>query len=126
MPESDFSAAPLAGSWFVPISDAARTGLPSRVKKNCAEMSMTWHSVLIEKVDVTAADLSRAALINRFTSEGGTAADAEVWYRKDSETRHRFYFSPAAAASAPDTLRRYGSSPSDQKPDLSGFKKLRI
>ncbi len=90
---------------------------------------MLWHLVLIEKFDVTAADMAGNSLMNKFVKEGGAAcADSavEVWHRKDAEATHRFYFSPAAVASAPEILESFRSVACGQNPNLIGFLKLPI
>jgi hypothetical protein len=91
---------------------------------------MPWHVVIIEKFDVTAADLAGDSLIKEFCRESGAAcadSSVEVWHRKDAETIRRFYFSPAAAGSAPATLKKFRSQLCPEKPDLAGLaKKLPI
>jgi hypothetical protein len=92
---------------------------------------MPWHLVVISKVDVTAADESGKALINQFLTESGAAAAdsaVEVWHRNDAEAHHQFYFSPAAAASAPGVMKSFRSTVCAQEPDPGhgGFKKLQI
>jgi len=88
---------------------------------------MLWHLVVIEKHDVTAADREGESLIRGFCKES-TAACAhpavEVWHRKDADATHRFYFSPAAVTSAPETLKRFRSSECAENVDLIGFKKI--
>jgi hypothetical protein len=90
---------------------------------------MPWHLVVIEKFDVTAAEMSGVSFISEFCKESGAAlADSavEVWHRKNAEATHQYYLSPAAAASAPETLKSFRSIVCGQKPDLSGFTKLII
>jgi hypothetical protein len=90
---------------------------------------MPWHLVIVDKVDVTAADMSASALITDFARESGAAVAnpaVEVWHRRETETTHRYYFSPEAARCAPATLANFRSSPVSglQKPDFDGFTKI--
>jgi hypothetical protein len=88
---------------------------------------MPWHLVVIEKFDVTAADMEASSLISKFCKESeATLAHSavEVWHRKDADATHRYYFSPAAVASAPEILTRFRSVACEERPDLSGFTKL--
>lgn len=90
---------------------------------------MLWHLVVIDKFDVTAADMEGTSLIEKFRKESGAAcanSAVEVWHRKDAATTHQFYFSPASVSSAPETLRSFRSVACAQKPDLAGFAKLTI
>jgi hypothetical protein len=89
---------------------------------------MLWHLVVIERFTAQAAEPDCNALVEKFMSESGAAcanSDVEVWHRKDGAATHRFYFSPTAVSSAPETLKSFKSVACGQKPDLTEFEKLR-
>lgn len=97
---------------------------------------MAWHTVVIEKSDADAANGCGHSFFTRFQGECVAALaargretwhDVRMWHlASDDRTKHWYCCSPAAANIAPDTLKSFGSSALEQKPDLTGFKELTI
>lgn len=88
---------------------------------------MPWHLVVISKHRV--ADTSAASFIAAFANgdlinlAAGNDRDIRVYHRSDADT-DRLWLSPAAAASAPQLLALFGSTPCPQEPELAGFEKV--
>jgi hypothetical protein len=87
---------------------------------------MPWHRVVINYVDLTAGNLARAALMEKFGAvyrKAGVPRDVEV-FLKSNEGKHVYYFSPEASALANDLLIAFFSEICADKPELSGFRKI--
>lgn len=91
--------------------------------------SMPWHRVIISYVDpTTAGNLAGTALMEKFGTvyrKSGVPPDVEVFHRS-YDGNHVYYFSPKASEIAHDLLSSISSEPCADKPDLSGFCKLRV
>jgi hypothetical protein len=74
------------------------------------------------------AELAGNALIRQFNTliiNSGLPSDAEVFRRGDAENLV-FYFLPKASDIARDLLSKFSSQPCADKPELSGFSKMRL
>lgn len=88
---------------------------------------MPRHLVVISKLRVD--DTSAASCIASFANgdlidlAASDDRDIQVYHRSDADT-DRLWLSPAAAASAPQLMTLFGSTPCPEKPDLAGFEKV--
>jgi hypothetical protein len=86
---------------------------------------MPWHVVVISKhrADDASAESFIAALANEIMKSGaGDDRDIRVYHRSDADT-DRLWLSPAAAASVPQLLTLFSSTPCAPEPELAGFEK---
>jgi hypothetical protein len=89
---------------------------------------MPWHRVVVNYEDSTAGELAGNALIRQFDTlviNSGLPSDAEVFRGGDADNRV-FYFSPKASDIARDLLSKFSSQPCVDKPELSGFSKIKL
>jgi hypothetical protein len=79
-------------------------------------------------VDSTAGEIAGNALINKFDTvfrNSGLPSDAEV-FRGGNDENRVIYFSPKASDIARDLISKFSSQPCAEKPDLSGFSKIKL